>query len=1411
MVQPRKEQVKNLKTRHSRVTYFPTAGEAYTQILDASMYSQVISDTPGGAQENTKAIIISSTTALYNTILAGDAINIYVDDPNPTLVTFAATDITASRIAATINAAVGSDVALDNEGTLVLFSSQSGDDAYITLENSVSGTLSKLGLTAGTYNGVSAPTRGIVTAEADIESIGGSDFIRRGGFVPVRSGDGRVVTTDANSSSILHVDNGTYPTLRRIDIPGGMPIHGRIVRNSKDTGYWILYYAQMPTEATVKTFNSDFANLDGTDSLTIGAEIDYRTGPGYNTKVVNLTVTFPAGPYDRDSTITRINEVFATDVAAGSGKAFVVGTISQPFTLDSTDDGISIAVDGGAAQFVTFLGTEKTASEVAARISLLTGVTASPESTTGNNELVKISSDETDGTISSLDIQNSGVSDTLQKLGIIPGLYRGVFIAEPYGDDEIILKGLNRGGNSKLDISGNAPTLVRMGLTAGTYYGENGGEVKVDFPTLDQITNSDAFSYLLVPEIVEYGETDLKVESTLQEFDSNFGVSPGGKGSNTVTDGAFGGFSKGITDTGKPVTVNALGQVDTTLVRAVRDDLQNTFKKFIVGDFTPGVNSVEKLVAAIIQTPGVEGNPQPKPSFFSIDVDPDESYPGPFIQFRFWRDTGNSYTPFRFGYDSSALYSNFEWYLYLNTDAGIAAEDILWLADTNTVQAGLDHVGLKDLPLTDSTGGRYPRVFELETNDTTQPSLIGHANARWSVTVGDGTNSFGDFSGSDAIEQALAYFDANVSAYYVCHILIKPGTYISSGYTLTNNILYVFQGMETGFASSGSRRAILQHSGAGALFTQTNGSGGIFLRGLTIEKTGTGNLAIDAQTNPVNAEYVFFNDLGIKTQIAGSTNGPPFIALKRCLFAGTGGNAYMTSPIPCVEMEFLFTYGYRSTVFEDCVFKSAYHNPVLRITDAATTVPNVRTGKILFDRCRLDMRSTTDNGGGNLTGNSGALELVPYDTGDLTISDIEWRDCTVTTDTGAARILLYVRTDNGTEYINIDKLTIKGGSWLAASGVTAFNPFYIGGETYSSDPHINQVNLFDTTIGFEGSGESNYGVVTNEVGGADETGAVCIAANEWLRIHNVQWNYLTVRSQMPDFYLVPYNGTIDVDGLYLDRGYGEVQNYGTPLYRLHIGVFGSNDYGYHKIKNLRIRQRDGSLSTNLPATDAAVNIRGWNITFEECDIGGFNQGSGAPCFKLQANEAQYITFVRCEMIAADYGIYGNYGTTSMYGMKIYNCRINNMTEYGISLMNYNGSYSIAEAIIDGNHIKNCTTGGIRFAPGTWGSSMTIMNNLIEGGSSTNRIRLSETDAINSAAETGANAAGMVQNNNLRGGRLNLIGGPTGGLPPGELWGVACVFRDTEPGADHNLGVAQWWVINATEMLYNYGDYYNPAK
>lgn len=1147
MVQPRKEQVKNLKTRHSKVQYSPSPGESYTDILDGDIYSQVISDTPGGVQESTPAAVISTGSEPYAP-LDNDTFTIKIDDPNPFSVPFtvilAATDTTASRIADKINAAYGANVALNDAGVLKIFSGLTGEDAYITLAEVSAGALGRIGLVAGTTNGVEAPSRGIITKEYNLETEGGTTQVIQGGFVPIRSGDGRAIVTDATSSSVIWRSGISLVNIsRRIDTPGGMPVHGRIERDPANTGYRVSYYSIMPTEATVRTFNSSFGDLDNTDSFTITSEIQYVDGGTTVSFPVVVTVTFLSVSYDRDSVISRINEVLANTVSSSAGKAFVVGTISSPFTLDASKDGFVIEVDGGAPQAITFLGTEKTTQNVVDRINaVITGATASVVSTTGDNKVLAISSDENDGTISSIELRNAGTYPTLEKFGIVQGLYRGVFMAEAYGDEEIAIKAFRRGGGSYITIGGNVATLTKMGLTANTYYGKDGGEVKVNFPYLDTITDNNTFSLLLVPEIVEYGETDWKVESTIQEFDTHYGVSPGGKGALTTYGDKFTGLSWGLKHSGKPVFVNARGFIDN---KYIQNEATNVLKKFVIGDFTPGINSVEKLATGIIQTPGVDGNPGTPLRVLGIEIDPDETAVTPLspwsLYVRFWRDTVNAIVPFQFSYTSDL--TNVNWVIKLDDTAGVYCNSgPLLLADDNTVVSGTANSGLKEVPLTDGITGRYPRVFEVEGNAVGQPSIIGKINAAsWTVTVGDGIVSFGDFSDSSAIHQAIDFFNTNVATLGITgmRILCKAGTFIVDGtvgpITIPDGVECIIQGI----AGAGEAQPVTTISSDQATTIQfaapTNPSV-LVLRDIEVSSPGSTtftNIVVN-QGRIIKAYNSSFQFASIRLEDAKSCEFKECYFLMNSTVADRANIRLELSDGTANHTQFRFT---------DCYFASGQNNPVLRIGAASSSIPATEIKRIEFIRCKMDLLSTTDDGFGNLTGNCGVIDSYPngsvYDflTNGIRVNKILWKDCVVNANVAAGTnsILIHLIpqtngnnvTSTSDELIYYYDVEIDGGEWIAPKISTTYTPFVISG--------CLNITVKNATLGFEqdltGAGY-NYGSATADLAywlTLDPVGTVPTQA-DWgafcfdgglgsLLLHNLKFVNLIQRSGAGDLFI----------------------------------------------------------------------------------------------------------------------------------------------------------------------------------------------------------------------------------------------------------------------------------------------------
>ncbi|HEY8096482.1 MAG TPA: hypothetical protein VIE65_10380, partial [Methylobacter sp.] len=396
------------------------------------MNAAIISDTPGGIESNSSAYLLSSSSEAYP-ILAGDAFNIAVDGGSNVVVTFLNGDTTASRIASRINTAVGSQIAGNSAGKLYLQSLTTGSTSKFIVSDVVAGTLAKLGLIAGTFIGSAAAIRGVVTVSRD----------RLGGYVPLRTTDGRNVVTD---TAYLKRQGAGYLAIP----PGGTPVHGRLLFDG--TNYILSYYSRTKTTPKIITFNSNLALLDNTDSLTL--TFTNTTG--------SLNLSFPSGPgLTRDQVIDRINVLWATLTFLSIANAIVAGKITGPYQVGS--ESIAIAVDGGAPQLCTFTVAGATAADVVNDINTqVTGVTAS---TSGG--VILIQSNQANGRLSSLEFFDGVGSSSLAKLGIQPGLYRGSFIAEAYGTSEIIIRGNALGSVGTIIVTGPAQTQARLGIPAG--------------------------------------------------------------------------------------------------------------------------------------------------------------------------------------------------------------------------------------------------------------------------------------------------------------------------------------------------------------------------------------------------------------------------------------------------------------------------------------------------------------------------------------------------------------------------------------------------------------------------------------------------------------------------------------------------------------------------------------------------------------------------------------------------------------------------------------------------------------------------------------------------------------------------------------------------------------------------------
>jgi len=1196
MTRPRSQQILDLQTRFSRLQYTPLPGATRDRIALGTVHSASVTAVEGGADESTPAYVTSTATPPY-TILAGDAITVTVDAGIATTVTFASTDTTASRVAARINTTVGSTVAFADAGILSIRGSTVGSTGQVILADFVAGTLTKLGLVAGTYNGVDAPNRGIVTVSLDL----------LGGTALLKTLDGQDILTDT-SASIL-IGDGFLPPVRVLDVPGGVPMHARVTADA--TWLYLDYYARMPTRAEVETFNSDLASLDGTDTVTFTVD-----DPEYGFNAV-IVATFPSGPLlTRDQVVTRINDLWSNALTiSGSGASHVQGTISQPFTFNGVASSIDIAVDGGAFTSVDLTGAVTVADVVALINGAVAGVTASPVSLT-NGIFLAIRSNNTDGTTSSLEIRpTGGFSDALQALGLTPGLYKGYYLCQPSGPSEIKFFGVGRGSQATITVaSGNPTTLTRLGLPAGVYGGLDEGEQLVSFPAMAADIALVEPVIVLFPEVMDFGEVPVQAESTVAKFLNRSNSDVRIQSVKLYSIDQFRLDGSGLNAAGHTVSLGPDGLLPLTVTAQVRTEYENFFKKFIRGDFS--ARTVIALVANNIETGGVDGNTTDVSDTFTVDIDPTGGWAGSprYFKVQFGRDA-TAYLPFQV-HSFFPLIDGVKWFVEAQDDAGDLAAfanttGAMRLYDLNMATAGTATTGKKIIPVTSSTvtqGDDTLRIFGKREGNLEAVTLFRQINAKWVTTVGDGTVSFGDFNGVNAIQQALTFWNAYVGAAdSTVRIQVKKGNYTISA---ANGLIDVPADMHLILEGEGWDASIITLTDGTNPAVRANSNCKLELRDLRLVGSGF-DLRVQVKTtsrlaaSDVKAWRAHFEfDDGYAGQfercsiLANSTTSPLVSIL-----AGDG-----------IQKD-----GY---TFFDCDLTSGDNLPVLKV--ASSIGGYTGTGRILFCDCRIRLGSTTVDANNNLVGNCGVVDLDPngYNSfGGLEgayIDHLEYRDCEVTANTtaGAVSVLIhlipianggattatpFVTTDSS---LRVDRFVIAGGKWIAPRSNTTVNPFTVGlswtDETFpEANLNSGRVEIRDVVIGFDQAGTAgvNHGYptqdlgsffTTTEFGGARPAtaiwGAIAIAAN-YLFMRGVTLVGMSQLGESGDLFL-KCDRMMDVDGIFLeDYKLSGPLTAPTDRVRVRTGNYSAGDLrGNFSIRNVFMRGSDalaGSWGTNL--------------------------------------------------------------------------------------------------------------------------------------------------------------------------------------------------------------------------------------
>lgn len=1183
MTRPRSQQILDLQTRFSKLKYTPTPGSKSDSIFLASVYDNTITGIIGGVEEQIQPILRSTVIPPY-LIAAGDAIMISQNGGAAVIVTFTSTDITASKIALRINSKIVSASAF--AGQLIILSYIPGKSGSIVISDVVPGTLAKIGLIAGTYYGVDPSKRGIVTLSNDYFDAS------LGGDVILKTTDGRDVISDTSASLLLGDKSGEI--IRGLEIPGGAPIHARI----HDVGSFLIlnYNARMPLRSEIETYGSDFGSLDSSDTidiLVVDPEFGFST---------SITVTFPSGPgLTRDQVATTINQAWSTQLSlSGSGAAHVSGNIIQPYTFSGVSK-INIAIDGAAFTTVDLTGAT-TALDVATAINLATSSTIAVAVTTATGIVVSLQSGNSDGTTSEIEITPppGGRSDVFAVLGLIPGRYKGYYLAQPSGPSEIMLFGVGRGYNPYIQISStNAVTLERMGLFAAITHGKDEGEQAVSFPEMGRTVGDVVPVVALIPEVMDFGEipdNDISVTSKFLD-----------KVSSTTTTSATKIYSvdgspfvgNGLKDAGKSAPVSPDGLLSNSIPNTTRSEYENLFKYIVHADFSKRI--VTSVVANNIEGGGVAGNPTPVSESFKVDVDPSDAKSSVVRSFSI--SFGRDGTPF-FPFEVKSLVPAVNGITWLVDAADTGADKTalsnttgpLRLYDINTAAAGASSGGSKVIVLSSATateGDDTIRVMDSQSGNKEPVSVFRGINAKFGTSVGDGINSFGEFNGPDAIQKAIAFFVTNRTSGSL-RIFVKHGSYAIT----TINPIVVPSGvgliLEGESGSIFDTRIATSQSVPASILVNNNST-------LDLRDVSIGGIGYDFVLE-VKGELLVRDTSMSRTSIKWN-DGISGIA-ERCSISSVG----CTLPL----LEILAGNGVTKTgfVFRDCKFVGGDSLPILKVGPSSLTGLTA-IENISFIRCNIACGSTSYNTTtNNLTGNSGVIDIDPGTAGgSLTTSfgpylkKVEWIDCDVTaSSTGTAAVLIHLIPVANAVYttaipfniaansaMRIDKVVISGGRWIAPRVSTAVNAFTIGlsaRATETKDINFGRVEIsnWDFEIDTSSSTHVTQGAATQD----SDSFFTSVVTNQSGHTAVGSWGAVAISAidlVMRDCELSGFNQSGNCgDILWKIDGQGKIDNIKISGYV--IGVSGS-------VPDQRIRTRFGAVdisSYNDPRNIEISNV-----------------------------------------------------------------------------------------------------------------------------------------------------------------------------------------------------------------------------
>ena len=622
-------------------------------------------------------------------------------------------------------------------------------------------------------------------------------------------------------------------------------------------------------------------------------------------------------------------------------------------------------------------------------------------------------------------------------------------------------------------------------------------------------------------------------------------------------------------------------------------------------------DSVVALAASIFETPGIGDNILGKSNAMFMDVDPDATQGASGTWAVRFDRTGTPKIMLIVNEGDGSEFGSSTWE---NLFERVQFKDI------NTDAAGFT---ADFIPLTSglaASGDDMIRRFEV---DPASPlSIVKRLNAsEWTVVLGNGTTTFGDFNGAVALTDAVtAAIAAGVTA---LRLILKPGIYKVDNTVFTGMNTIVIEG-------TGQQDCIISSTAtspnAGMSFVQDQV---VLLRNLSIiESAGSSVIPVRSTAAFLTMlDCVYDGTLEFQSVAASGTNHPYMVNAKRCLFTSS---AVGVSPFVIRTVQGISTQ-HKGFVFEDCLIQPHIADTAaLQIVDTGTgaTFGTFFTG-IIYKRCKIELGDTAESSG-DMTGNSSVIDLVPSSSSsNVFIRSIEWQDCDVEV-TGAvndSKVLMYLRTSDGTASIGFTKIVISGGRWVL-NAITELAPWYIGGEDESNDQpsFITELVVKDVSLGKLSSPAYGAQHAQVEIFTSGDIGAAFHFAAKRLVMKSVTLLSMSTTQDMADFCFI--SDDFDIDGIYFPTSIGSGGGV-APNHRIRVlHGFSLSSVRGGSIRNVHVLGISGAVVTLGGALEAVWAINTYvtstigALTFENCSAVGFTGGTAVDGFYLHPTTDQ---------------------------------------------------------------------------------------------------------------------------------------------------------------------------------------------